>query len=62
MSRSYPLATGESRLLSPALPAKRLARICHGNGFFVLTAVQAGSTVAQRGFYFTPGHGGVAKH
>jgi hypothetical protein len=61
MPRSYPLAIGESRLLSLALSAKRLARIRHRTVFFVLTAVKAGSVVAKRGFYFTPGRGGVAK-
>jgi streptogramin lyase len=57
----YSLAAGEIREVASRLPLSRWNKLRYGRGFLIVDAIQGGSQVAKRGFYFSPKKGGTAK-
>lgn len=57
----YSLAPGEIREVALRLPRSRWNKLRYGRGFLIVDALQRGSQVAKRGFYFSPKKGGAAK-
>ena len=57
----YSLAPGEIRELAMRFPRSRWNKLVYSRGFMIVDAIQGGSQVAKRGFYFTPKEGGQAK-
>jgi virginiamycin B lyase len=59
---TYSLARGEIKEFSLRLSLTQWNRLRYGRGFLIVDAIQDGSRVAKRGFYFSPKEGGIAKH
>lgn len=57
----YSLAAGEIREVTLRFPRSRWKKLRYGRAFVIVDALQGGSQVAKRGFYFSPKRGGSAK-
>lgn len=57
----YSLVAGEIQEVALRFPLSRWNKLRFRRGFLVIDALQDGSRVARRGFYFSPKAGGVAK-
>lgn len=58
---TYSLAPGEIREVALRVPRARWKKLRYGRGFAIVDAIQDGSQVAKRGFYFSPKKGGAVK-
>ncbi|MBA3866374.1 MAG: hypothetical protein H0X42_08515 [Solirubrobacterales bacterium] len=58
----YSLAAGQIKEVALRLPLSHWNKLRYRRGFLIVDAIQGDSQVAKRGFYFSPKHGGTAKH
>jgi streptogramin lyase len=60
---TYSLAPGEIKTVAVPFPVQRWSHLRYARGFVILDALEGGTRVAKRGFYFdSPKKGGVEKH